>query len=549
LAETQHKMVLSTTEPNNAINLIKIRQGDALTQKFVVEVVENGQLKTFEGLTPFFINTTKFSENQPVEQKVQNFSASQARLIYTLSEPDWQWGGENTAHFSFRSLNGDGTWTEQFSTQDFNYRVISGITRSNIRDSAYVWTFEDLLRMFRDYMNQGKSDWEKWLEDNREILESIDPGGTIINILNEAKGDYNSLADRLDATISIDLDKTVGGYGPQKVRPLNLDNVRSEIDTTKFNLGFTTDLHCEFTADGGSGRKYGHVSFAHIRNIQSLSDKLDCIVYGGDNVDGYYSSKQHALRVNERFAAMIRNQPIPNIPMIGNHDGGMIPNAANGRGPDDSLVSSELSRILGYKDKAYNFMDFPEKKIRLITLDTNDFNEVISNGKYVYHTGKGQGFALREAQLKFLYDALKSAPVDYHVVIMAHAPLSVNGEDKMLNNDLLRRIMNAYKEGTNITIESSEAGHEVSTMTVDFSERGPGILVGYFAGHWHVQATYDSNFICKEVLSDTAGVGSDKPEYVGTETEDSFSVFEIDTEKRTCRTRGIGRTKDDIFSY
>ena len=43
-------------------------------------------------------------------------------------------------------------------------------------------------------MNQGKSDWEQWLEDNREILENIDPGGTIINILNEAKGDYESLA-------------------------------------------------------------------------------------------------------------------------------------------------------------------------------------------------------------------------------------------------------------------------------------------------------------------------------------------------------------------
>ncbi|MGX7276835.1 BppU family phage baseplate upper protein, partial [Enterococcus faecium] len=84
MAETQHKMVLSTTEPNNGINLVRIRQGDVLTQKFVVEVVEHGKLKTFEGLVPFFINTTKFGENQPVEQKVQEYSPAQARLVYTL---------------------------------------------------------------------------------------------------------------------------------------------------------------------------------------------------------------------------------------------------------------------------------------------------------------------------------------------------------------------------------------------------------------------------------------------------------------------------------
>ncbi len=38
---------------------------------------------------------------------------------------------------------------------------------------------------------------KQWLEDNREILESIDPGGTIINILNEAKGNLEGLAGAL----------------------------------------------------------------------------------------------------------------------------------------------------------------------------------------------------------------------------------------------------------------------------------------------------------------------------------------------------------------
>lgn len=204
MAETQHKMVLSTTEPNNGINMIRIRQGDVLTQKFVVEVVEHGKLKTFDGLVPFFINTTKFGENQPVEQKVQEYSPAQARLVYTLSEPDWQWGGENTAHFSFRSLNGDGTWSEQFSTRDFTYRVISGISRSQLRDSGYVWTFEDLLRKFKDYMDQGKNDWEEFIEQNKEIIESVDPGGLVLTELIESRKNadgqiYPKVYERLNA--------------------------------------------------------------------------------------------------------------------------------------------------------------------------------------------------------------------------------------------------------------------------------------------------------------------------------------------------------------
>ncbi|MGC3637049.1 hypothetical protein ACPTI9_15065, partial [Enterococcus faecium] len=69
MAETQQKMLLSTTEPNHGINFVRIRQGDVLTHKFVVEVVEHGNLKTVDGLVPFFINRTTFGETQPVDQK------------------------------------------------------------------------------------------------------------------------------------------------------------------------------------------------------------------------------------------------------------------------------------------------------------------------------------------------------------------------------------------------------------------------------------------------------------------------------------------------
>lgn len=51
--ETKHSLVLSTTDPTNNNSMIKIRQGDIQTQKLVVEITENGQIKSFEGLVPF----------------------------------------------------------------------------------------------------------------------------------------------------------------------------------------------------------------------------------------------------------------------------------------------------------------------------------------------------------------------------------------------------------------------------------------------------------------------------------------------------------------
>lgn len=547
--EVKRRMQLSVTEPNNGIGVVKVRQDDRSTPIFSAEIVANGELQSFSGLTPFFVNRTKFDEGQPIEQheRMQVYESA-CRVEYTLDEQDMQWIGRNTAYFSFRQLNSDGTYDEAFSTRDFDYYVLQGITKGKIHDSGYVWTYEELLRLFKDGIINAGNEWEIWVEANKDIIESIDPSGALLAEIIDARGDYDSLADRLNAPVEVNVDKTIGGASYQTPTPKNIKNVRNKIDTSKFNIGFSTDLHAEFHAPGGIGREAGYVSFKHVRNIQSLSDILDGIVFGGDNIDGYYSNKQHAIKANQRFANMLLNQPIPNIPLVGNHDGGMIPNAVDGRGPDDSLTSTEVAKLYGYERNAYTFTDFEEKKIRVITLDTNDFNEKVSNGKYLYHTGDGQGFALQEQQLEFLYDSLLSTPTDYHVMIFAHAPLSVSGEDQMLNNDLLRTLMRGFKDGISVDLSSSVEGHEVF-FTADFTSRGTGVLVGYFAGHWHAQGMYDSNGICKEVVSDTAGLSKDHLDNVDTENEDSFSVFEVDTENRTCKTYGVGRTTDVSFSY
>lgn len=51
----KHKMVLSTTEPNNNIPLVRIIQDDKNSHTFEAEIVEDGQLLQFENEVSFLM--------------------------------------------------------------------------------------------------------------------------------------------------------------------------------------------------------------------------------------------------------------------------------------------------------------------------------------------------------------------------------------------------------------------------------------------------------------------------------------------------------------
>lgn len=206
----RHSITLSTSEPNNEVGNLKIRQGDEQTQTLVANITENGVPKPFVGLQPFFC--AKLGQTAGlgiIEQKVTGtMNPANGTLEYVMQPEDWQQLGRQTAYFSFRKMVNDHEWTEQFSTRDFNYNVIKSAFSEGLREvkkdgSTYVWTIEDMLRLFKEYMASGKTDWEEFVEQNREILESVDPGGKLIGELIEARrpsgGEaYATLGERLD---------------------------------------------------------------------------------------------------------------------------------------------------------------------------------------------------------------------------------------------------------------------------------------------------------------------------------------------------------------
>ncbi|WP_430596466.1 phage baseplate upper protein [Enterococcus sp. DIV0210g] len=212
----KHEITLSTTEPNNEIGLLKIRQSDEETQTLVVQITENGLPKSYAGLEVFFC--AKLGQTAGlgiIEQKLkpnEMTSPGTGQLKYTLRDEDWQQLGRQTAYFSFRKMKNAHEWTEQFSTRDFTYNVTKNVFSEGVKEvkkdgSTYVWTIEDLIRLFKEYIQSGKNDWEEFIEQNKEIIENVDPGGKVLTELIEARkpfGEeaYPNLGKRLDADYS-----------------------------------------------------------------------------------------------------------------------------------------------------------------------------------------------------------------------------------------------------------------------------------------------------------------------------------------------------------
>ncbi len=177
-------MILSTTEPNNNISLIRIIQDDKNSQTFEAEIVEEGQLLDFDNKVVFFnaqIGSYK------VRDKVESVDYAKSRVSYTLIDPFVQKVGEFEAWFSF--ADSEEPESDLFSTMCFNYRVLPGI-RKNIWEGNYFWDLQELVEYYKRY---------KTLIAN--IVENKDFSGLLDEIA-EIDGRTNKLDNFATATKS-----------------------------------------------------------------------------------------------------------------------------------------------------------------------------------------------------------------------------------------------------------------------------------------------------------------------------------------------------------
>ena len=570
---TEHFITLSTTEPNDYVGLIKLRHADTNSQIITAQIVENGRPKNFAGLTPFFCLITQEITGQGVsEEPVQAFNGNKGTLEYTASDNALQMIGRNEAYFSFRKQTRSG-WIEQFSTRSFYYGVEKSIYSQPFKDSNYWWTFKELYREFQTQIDNGTKTWEDFVSSSKEILESVNPEGNVTQLAEALTGDdgtvYPSLKARLDAENNAYswAEEIEPGGGVRSIFKGALETFKSQIDSKKFNLAVNTDAHAE---DNQRLQQYpgSFLSFSHFANIRTLHDVVDAIQINGDAVHGDALGLESVRHQNETIVSLFKDYPLSCDTFFtpGNHDdgSGRLKAALLGKilTPGMVLSDDDFKRIYRTSENSgevrdgeslYFYKDYPEKKIRLIGLNSSEVDEKIVDENGLIKYPRFVNHAYSEKQLNWLANvALMDVPEDYHTLILQHTPLEfgwdMTGNSSYYNHDMVRDIILAFIQGTNYVGQSTAGIPEFdAAVGADFSKQGERIFVGLFSGHLHNEANYTEAGFNNITLLNSIPDKEDR--VIGTLQEEAFSVLEVDVAERKVNIKGFGAAASRSFVY
>ncbi|EOL41618.1 hypothetical protein RV11_GL002860 [Enterococcus phoeniculicola] len=191
------KLNLSTTEPAQFIGMIRVRQENKQTESVEVHISENGEPLDLTGGDVFL---EVMIGTKAVQSKAVVVDAKKGIIRYTFDSYSMQKIGRiEGAQFVFykgKSLIG--------STQPFSYFVIRAVSQTKGETGSYWQTIEELIEEMTDFINSNKGEFTQWFEEVKNLLYEMDPGGTIVKELMEARKSitghgYSSLSERLEA--------------------------------------------------------------------------------------------------------------------------------------------------------------------------------------------------------------------------------------------------------------------------------------------------------------------------------------------------------------
>ncbi|EPH98718.1 Ser/Thr phosphatase family protein [Enterococcus faecalis 13-SD-W-01] len=351
-------------------------------------------------------------------------------------------------------------------------------------------------------------------------------------------------------------DKALGE--PEPYYQQKLDELSRSLNTDQFTMGFVTDAHFDF----GTWRKNAFLSLRNLNNVLSLSEYLDVLICGGDNVDSEQASHQQKIdNMSNYLSFFYTDSGVDKFAVRGNHDqGGLVHFNSEGKVMPEKVISdAEFKKYMKTAEKMYGetrdgdslygYKDYSEDGIRVVFVDSLDIPETLnSDGSLKYIAQWDYGY--RDKQLKWIAEeALGNCPEDYHILMVSHVPLRLRSTDEPRNKrnfDLLIDLINAFVTKKEITLHSELTDFEVESFTVDFSNRSESNFIGFIAGHDHSESVINNgNF--KTIVCDNAWPESDS--FIQTYKEDSFTVLQVDKENRKLNLKGFGRATNRTVDY
>ncbi len=483
---------------------------------------------------------------------------------------------------------------ESITTLEFDLTVLADLVYNDLVPSDYITPFEDLYGKLKDYITKANGDFDaamaKWKKDVADLITELnaDIGGINLTITEiksqlsalEAKIKADGLAtvadltnmlnpiinrlDKLEAKEeSSDLLTDVGG-GIRDIFTGQISNMKARINPDLVNIGMINDVHYTDRDSFWGPDNDAETGITHLLNIGEVSEKLDFAVSVGDNIDDNNEDNHFSIkRIEDYGMTWFTALKCPAAVLLGNHDDNSShakSSNATGNGyivPDSKFIQAYRQNVNLFGEKRngnsnYFYYDIPNKKVRVVGInDYENPNTLDSDGNLKYP--RINTSVITGAQLKWLATDALNVSADTHVIVMLHCPidgtLKDNPTEHCYNHDVLKQLLEAFKNGTSGTLTSSTTDFPVN---VDYSFANKGTLIGVFAGHTHTeeyQVINGINYVVNLNSVGCAGNAGNRILYFDTKDEDSWSVIGIDTANKKVKLTKFGRGTDLDFTY
>lgn len=572
-------------------NWLQARQYEESMRQVEVHVVHgNGSPVDLTGMNPVFEGWMPEGLYRIIDAKHSVMIDAQNGIFrFDFPAPAFQVAGSYKQAFFRLMEDGMSVTTLEFSLDVMADKVISGLVPSD-----YITPFEDLYGKLKEYLVKFNGDFDaamaQWKKDVADLITELNADISGINLtITEIKAQLSSLEDKIKAdglaTVadltnmlnpiidrldkleakeeSSDLLTDVGG-GIRDIFTGQISNMKARINPDLVNIGMINDVHYTDRDSFWGPDNDAETGITHLLNIGEVREKLDFAVSVGDNTDDNWGDNHFSIkRIEDYGMTWFTALECPSAVLLGNHDDNSSHAKSSGATGNDYLVPDskfiqayrQNVNLFGEKrngNSNYFYYDIPNKKVRVVGInDYENPNTLDSDGNLKYP--RINTSVITGAQLKWLATDALNVSADTHVIVMLHCPidgtLKDNPTEHCYNHDVLKQLLEAFKNGTSGTLTSSTTDFPVN---VDYSFANKGTLIGVFAGHTHTedyQVINGINYVLNLNSVGCAGDARNRILYFDTKDEDSWSVIGIDTANKKVKLTKFGRGTDLDFTY
>lgn len=596
---------VSNIDYGNNSNWVQARQyEDGLRQVFVEITNEDGSPYDLTGSNVLFEGILPDNEHKILDNSHAVFyeDPTSGKFRFDLPAAAFAVAGQYKQAF-FRITKG----YQNVATLEFKLEVLADMVITGMVARDYISPLEEFFNVIKDEQTKDSAELKKIVDDKineiTDLMTTLNQTNTAtLGELNSAKAALSALeekikqdglftqgeADEFKNSVKSDLgnlitdakksmeNQTVNDFSslaitdPQNMyseeMPPYFKNTFNHATNVPHgdnivNIAFITDNHHEEDADPWTKKAYSGKSLEHYQWFAqgTLRTKPDVAIANGDNINGN-TYRPTLVWTTMHVWAMLSTAYLKTALFMlpGNHDTGIgqTPKLVAG----DAMTEHDLKNAyhtvkplygeVRNGDSLYFYKDLPDKKVRVIGLNSSDMPWTTdSQENYVHNRLEEAGFGVD--QLRWLVDvALKLPDNSWQVVFFFHHPLS---SSTFYNAQALIDIIKAFKNGGSVVINRSDIDDmQIVGLNVDFTTQGAGTVIGVFNGHYHADSQDLTTLNGTPIIVTDASLSNSIGEQLerrNTVNEDCWETISIDTNARTIHCYRFGRGSDREFNY